>query len=303
MSLLKGIGGRSGFVVVVLVVVCLFSSPVYSQPWDGNGIEGDPYQIWDVADMQAIGADANYWDAHFELMADIDLGAYTGTSFNVIGNDVNAFTGVFDGNGHTISNFTYDSNGVDYVGLFGYVDDPSAEIKDLGLLDPNISVVGDSVLDGLFSWWRFDEGNGTIAYDSAGDNHGTVVSGPNEPNWTNGQIGGALSFDGEDDYVDMGDTVKNYLGTSYTVSAWIKADVTPTRSHCIVSYRGSLPAVLFQLYLYPDADIRWTVRDNSVNVAQAIYAGAITTDVWYHVAGVREGNRLDVYVNGLSGIS
>jgi hypothetical protein len=38
-------------------------------------------------------------------------------------------------------------------------------------------------------------------------------------------------------------------------------------------------------------------------VAQAIYAGAITTDVWYHVAGVREGNRLDVYVNGLSGIS
>jgi hypothetical protein len=130
--------------VVTVVVVCALGGVVFGQPWDGNGVEGDPYLIYDANDMQAIGADSNYWDAHFKLMADIDLSSYTGTSFNIIGiffgynNPGNKpFTGVFDGNDHTISNFTYDSNGVDYIGLFSCLQD--AEVKDLGLVSPNVS--------------------------------------------------------------------------------------------------------------------------------------------------------------------
>ena len=72
-------------VLATVVVFLLICGSVYGQPWLGSGTEGDPYQIWDANDMQAIGADKNYWDAHFKLMADIDLGAYTGTSFNIIG--------------------------------------------------------------------------------------------------------------------------------------------------------------------------------------------------------------------------
>jgi hypothetical protein len=130
--------GRGHFIDILAVVVCVFCTAAFGQPWDGNGVEGDPYQIWTAADMQAIGADANYWDAHFKLMADIDLSAYTGTSFNIIGDYNNPFIGVFDGNGHTISNFTYASTGTDHIGLFGYVATEDAEIKDLGLIDPNI---------------------------------------------------------------------------------------------------------------------------------------------------------------------
>jgi hypothetical protein len=37
------------------------------------------------------------------------------------------------------------------------------------------------------------------------------------------------------------------------------------------------------------------------NNAVAYYPNALTTDTWYHVAGVREGNTLNVYVNGVSG--
>jgi sugar lactone lactonase YvrE len=62
------------------------------------------------------------------------------------------FKGVFDGNGHTISNFTYDSNGVDYVGIFGFT--MLAEIKDLGLLEPNVES-GDGYYVGAlvgFNW-------------------------------------------------------------------------------------------------------------------------------------------------------
>jgi len=113
----------------------------------GNGTEANPYLIRTSCQMNAIGADSNDWDAHFELMADIDLGKYTGDSFNVIGywqspSDYRLFNGVFDGAGHAIYNFTYESNGVDNIGLFGYAGDfgpGHAEITNLGLVNPNVN--------------------------------------------------------------------------------------------------------------------------------------------------------------------
>jgi len=137
---------KSRGVVFGAALVCVFCSGALAQPWDGNGVEGDPYQIWTPEDMQAIGADANYWDAHFILCADIDLGGYTGTSFNIIGTDGdNPFTGVFDGNGHTISNFTYSTTGTNYIGLFGCARSSEWEvdfIKDLCLIEPDVNAVG-----------------------------------------------------------------------------------------------------------------------------------------------------------------
>jgi hypothetical protein len=69
------------------------------------------------------------------------------------------------------------------------------------------------------SHWKFDEGSGTIAYDSAGNNHGTLYG---DPNWVAGKIGSyAIDFDGVNDYVDLGDKdVWDFTG-SYTVLAWI----------------------------------------------------------------------------------
>ena len=114
------------------------------QPGDllaGSGTEDDPFLIYTSEELVAIGRFCCDWDKQYRLMADIDLSGYTGTEYNIIGrNEIHPFTGVFDGNGHEISNFTYTCNGVNHIdiGLFGYVDDPNAEIKYLGLIDPNI---------------------------------------------------------------------------------------------------------------------------------------------------------------------
>jgi hypothetical protein len=109
--------------------------------------------------MNAIGAEPNDWDKHFKLMADIDLSSYTGTDFNIIGYwvdwaspDNKPFAGAFDGNVHTISNFTCTSKGTDRIGLFGYVDGKNAHIKDLGLIDPNIDARRD--VGSLVGWLR-----------------------------------------------------------------------------------------------------------------------------------------------------
>jgi hypothetical protein len=102
-------------------------------------MEGDPYPIEDANDMQAIGADPNYWDAHFMLVNDINLAQFTGTQFNIIGRSPVLFTGVFDGNGHSINHFTYLAEDSSQVGLFGSVSGEHITIKNLILNDVNIA--------------------------------------------------------------------------------------------------------------------------------------------------------------------
>jgi hypothetical protein len=112
----------------------------------GTGVSDDPYLIYTAEQMNEIGANPGDWDKHFKLMADIDLSAFTGTDFNLIGyyqsdDDREPFTGVFDGNGHTISNFSYRTWYMlitEGIGLFRYVGGTDMEIKDLGLIDPNV---------------------------------------------------------------------------------------------------------------------------------------------------------------------
>ena len=113
----------------------------------GTGTPSDPYLIYIAEEMQAIGAHPEDWDKCFKLMDDIDLSAYTGTQFNMIGYhegfsdiDNDPFDGIFDGNGHTISNFTYTSSGTNYIGLFSSTNQIcNAEIRDLTLTGVNIN--------------------------------------------------------------------------------------------------------------------------------------------------------------------
>ena len=107
----------------------------------GTGTAQDPYQIWTADQMNAIGASPNDWSRHFKLRADIDLSSFDGKqgrpAFNIIGTSAqNPFTGVFDGNDHTISELTI--KGGNYLGLFGRLKYP-AEVKNLGLEDINVT--------------------------------------------------------------------------------------------------------------------------------------------------------------------
>jgi hypothetical protein len=116
----------------------------------GNGTKDDPFLIYTAEEMNTIGLFPCDWDKHFKLMADIDLADYVGTAFNIIGCVSDRcgwtpFTGVFDGCGHTISNFSYRCTEIYAVGLFGYVDDPNAQIKNLGMLDPDVNTEGGTI--------------------------------------------------------------------------------------------------------------------------------------------------------------
>ena len=91
--------------LVVIVITALAGSSFGGTYSGGSGTAEYPYLINTADQMYIIGAMILDMDKHFKLMADIDLSAYTGTSFFIIGSSSFPFTGVFDGNDHTIKKF------------------------------------------------------------------------------------------------------------------------------------------------------------------------------------------------------
>ena len=94
---------------------------------EGSGTESDPYIIPDLEmlafyrDMINAGSDSKYNSVHYKLTADIDLGGEENPWTPIGSNKDHAFTGTFDGDGHTISGLYINNGDSVYAGLFGYV--------------------------------------------------------------------------------------------------------------------------------------------------------------------------------------
>ena len=147
-------------------------SPLPELPFlNGKGESNDPYLISTADELNGIGHNPRLMAAHFKLINHIDL---AGIDFFIIGSKIFPFSGVFNGNGHTISNFNHSTKYVDFVGLFGYVKGTRAEIRDLGLVNPNINWASGDVgsLAGYF-------GDGTISncYSDGGSVNGYISVG------------------------------------------------------------------------------------------------------------------------------
>ncbi len=156
---------RNNRVVTALFLVILlspFGQQAQAQYGGGSGTAQAPFQIWTAEQMNAIGANPADWDKYFKLMADIDLSGFDGKNgrpaFNLIGPDPDpetwyydpyalGFSGVFDGDGYTISHLTI--TGEAYLGLFCYLDF-GAEGSNLGVVDGEVSGMGS--MGGVGRW-------------------------------------------------------------------------------------------------------------------------------------------------------
>jgi filamentous hemagglutinin family protein len=118
---------------------------------NGDGSSSTPYLINDVYGLQGVGS-TGMLGKYYALAGNIDA---SGTSswnstagFAPIGNSSTAYTGTFDGLGHTISNLTINRPATDNVALFGVVG-PSGAIQNVGVSG---SVTGSSTVGGLVGY-------------------------------------------------------------------------------------------------------------------------------------------------------
>ncbi len=92
-------------------------------------------------DLQGLKGNAVVLGFNYVLGADIDASATatwnSGAGFNPIGDDSTAFTGNFDGLGHTVDGLTINDNTLARAGLFGETN--GATIKNIGLTNVNIN--------------------------------------------------------------------------------------------------------------------------------------------------------------------
>jgi len=129
---------------LLIVLPAIASAGTYS---GGSGEPNDPFRISTPEDLNDIGNHEDHWDKHFILDGDVNLASYTGVQFNLIGGPYDdCFAGVFDGNDHTIANFTFTSPDSNFVGLFVSTCDECV-IRNLRL--QNVRVSGNDIIGGL----------------------------------------------------------------------------------------------------------------------------------------------------------
>ncbi|MGH7784508.1 MAG: chitobiase/beta-hexosaminidase C-terminal domain-containing protein, partial [Candidatus Binatia bacterium] len=152
----------------------------------------------------------------------------------------------------------------------------------------------------LIAQWKFDEGSGTSAFDSSGNgNTATLINGPS---WvTSGKIGGALSFDGVDDYLSFASQAQSIV----SISAWVYAQAAPDNLfQRIIDMPG------YVLFLAESGSpgsnsmsLGFLSRRSTQDGEWDTPANTIAYNSWNHVALVYDSsstsNDADLYINGL----
>lgn len=153
----------------------------------------------------------------------------------------------------------------------------------------------------LVAHWNLSDGEGSVARDSVGGNHGTLMG---DATWTEGIIGGGVSLDGDGDYVDCGSADVYNLPNAVTLAAWVQptTDITlPDWSGIIM--RGGANIDTYALY-YNLASQQVGFKTTGTTTGWMAGAGAILFDgEWHHTAAVYDGAQKTIYVDAESTVS
>jgi hypothetical protein len=154
---------------------------------------------------------------------------------------------------------------------------------------------------GPVAWWKLDEGEGTAISDASGHDHAARLEGG--PRWTPGQgrLSGALHFDGTKNFVDCGDAAAFDFREGVTVALWFKAldlkeSVQTLAAKGNDTWRlyadGKKGELVFSL-TGPETTGKDKGKAPRVTSTRAVGDGQ-----WHHVAGVYDGQRVALYVDG-----
>jgi hypothetical protein len=143
-----------------------------------------------------------------------------------------------------------------------------------------------------------DGTNGSTTFtDDSGQGHVPVAVGAAQLSTAQKKFGTAsMFFDGTTACIDLDGSADFSFGTGdFTIDMWIYPTDLSTY-HLLFSYGSGPPAAGFYCYVFASGQVIWNVpgagdTTNVIDVAQ---------NAWSHVAFVRAGTTLQVYVNGVA---
>jgi hypothetical protein len=140
--------------------------------------------------------------------------------------------------------------------------------------------VNGSLTEGLVGWWKFDEAEGTIAYDSSGNERdGNFSAGGN---WVNGKIGWALDLNGSTSVQIL--SYKGLLGTTArSFSGWFKV-LDPAQDGFTHLIAWGESTAKYVMYRQTNGFLRLGISGGYI-----VSSSVIDSD-WFHVVATSEEN-------------
>jgi hypothetical protein len=166
--------------------------------------------------------------------------------------------------------------------------------------------------------WHLDEGSGTIAADSSGNQNNGVFT--NSPTWsTDGAIsttqevprflphGHTVSFNGTSSYVTIPNNASLNTTGDRTYEAWLKTNTVPTPGSgalqtAVSKDEGGGPSN--PPYQFGIADVSGTAKyycamRNSSDASVSAYGSTVSIGTWAHLGCTYTNGKLQLYIDGV----
>ncbi len=154
---------------------------------------------------------------------------------------------------------------------------------------------------GLVSHWKFDSESGTVAFDSVGNNHGTIHG----ATWTTGYIGSALDYSATGDYVEIPDSDDLTPRNAMTLAFWL---FNQGQTDAGVYKFASCPdqpdspgnSRAYALAVHADDKKLWFRAFASSNTYDDLVSSSqVGLHQWHHVAVTFNNGVGTIYIDGL----
>jgi uncharacterized repeat protein (TIGR03803 family) len=212
--------------------------------------------------------------------------AAAATATGVAGEDLGPVAVTYNGSAAAPTEPASYNVGATYSGSANY--EAATATASLVILPPAPGVAG------LVAAYGFNEGAGNIAADSSGRGHHGVISGAK---YVGGRFGGALRFDGQNDWVTIADAADFDLGSGMTLEAWVKpTSLYGWRTVVIKEKNDSSQA--YAIYASEDMPQPSGYVNIGGNYQGVTSPKSLGLYAWSHVTVTYDGSMLRLYING-----